>query len=114
MCWILGLPWWTKTTILLEKLNWLSIYQLAWYHSLLLIWKVFNFRGPSYNYKHLTARRHNEGRLKLTRRRWSLKAGVTFQTLPAEIKGAVKLSKAKLLLKEWVKKNIPFEEAEEE
>ena len=114
MCWVLGLPWWTKTTDLLEKLNWLSIYQLAWYHSLLLIWKVYNIKGPTHNFKHLTIRRHNEGRLKLTRRRWSIRAGAIYQTLPDQIKGAVKLSAAKSLLKEWVKTNIPFEEAEEE
>ena len=71
-------------------------------------------KRPTHNFEHLTTRRNNEGRLKLTRRRWSIRAGATYSTLPDQIKSAVKLSTAKSLIKEWVKANIPFEEAEEE
>ena len=113
MCWILGVPWWTKTSTLLKEINWLSIFQLAWYHSLLLIWKVKSEKGPINNYKNLTTYKKNAGRIKLTRRIWSLRAGNMYDTLPINIKQAVKLSQVKSLLKNWVKQNIPLEEEEE-
>ena len=106
-------PWWTKTSTLLKETNWLSIFQLAWYHSLLLIWKVKSEKGPINNYKNLTTYKKNAGRIKLTRQIWSLRAGNMYDTLPLNIKQAVKLSQAKSLLKEWVKQNIPLEEEEE-
>ena len=113
MCWILGVPWWTKTLELLEKVNWLSIYQLAWYHSLILVWKVLSNKYPVNNYNNLTRKKLNAGRLKLTRRIWSVRAGQLYQVLPEEIRNTTKLSTAKLLLKTWIRSNIPVEEEEE-
>ena len=95
MCWILGVPWWTRTNYLLEQLNWLSIYQLAWYHSLLLVWKVTIDKKPANNYDNLAHSKPNAGRLKLPKRIWSVRASNTFLTLPLEIRNTMKLSEAK-------------------
>ena len=43
-CWILRMPWWTKTEVILQKVGWLSMYQTAYYQSLLLLWKVLTNR----------------------------------------------------------------------
>ena len=40
MCWVLSRPFWTKITGLLDEMNWLSMFQLSCYHSLLLLWKL--------------------------------------------------------------------------
>ena len=113
MCWILGLPRWTKTETLLNKLEWLSIYQLAWYYSLISIWNVINDKFPNNNHRNLTEIKLNTGRLKLTRSLWSFRAYTTYQELPDNIKNKVKLSEEKKLLKTWIKSNIPLEEVEE-
>ena len=42
MCWVLSRPFWTKITELLDEMNWLSMFQLSCYHSLLLLWKLRN------------------------------------------------------------------------
>ena len=40
MCWVLSRPFWTKITGLLDEMNWLSMFELSCYHSLLLLWKL--------------------------------------------------------------------------
>ena len=46
MKWITGENLGISTRTLLDKLGWLSIFQLAIYHSVLLLWKVNNKNEP--------------------------------------------------------------------
>ena len=80
---------------------------------MVLVWKTLLNKHPVNNYNNLIWNKRNAGRLKLTRRIWSLRAGTLFQTLPDEIRNTTKLSTAKMLLKTWIKSNIPLEEEEE-
>ena len=110
MCWVLSKPFWTKTSELLNEMNWLSIYQLACYHSILLLWKVNIHKAPLNNLKNIEMSRNMRGRLKKTRRIWSIRSLELFDELPLEIKQCQKISKFKKLLKKWIGTNIPIEE----
>ena len=48
-CWVINKSRWISAKKLLENLDWLSIHQLATYHTLLIIWKTFNYRTPVRN-----------------------------------------------------------------
>ena len=50
------------------------------------------------------------GRIKKTRRIWSIRSLELFDELPFEIKQCQKISKFKKLLKKWIGTNIPIEE----
>ena len=110
MCWVLSKPFWTKTTDLLKEMNWLSMYQLACYHSILLLWKIKKYETPHNNFKNIVGSKNNRGRIKLTRRIWSVKSIELYDELPLEITRCEKISVVKKLLKRWVGENIPMEE----
>ena len=48
--WILKRPIYTKSEDMMRELNWLSINQLAFYHSALSIWKIERMGEPKRNY----------------------------------------------------------------
>ena len=110
MCWVLSKPYWTRTSDLLKDLNWLSIYQLACYHSILLLWKVNLHKVPINNLKNIEISKNRKGRIKKTRRIWSIRSLELFDDLPLEIRECKKISKFKKLLKNWIATNIPIEE----
>ena len=109
-CWITGKPKWTNTNILLKSVDWLSIYQLATYHTLLTIWKIFKFKTPSRNLDALIRGSEKQGRIELTDRLWSIKTQAIFWSLDISLRMETKVSKFKSGLKKWVKTNIPIEE----
>ena len=73
MCWVLNKPRWTKTMELLESLEWLSIYQLTIYHTLLTIWNIFKYKTPARSLAALERGSEKQGRINLTDRIWSIR-----------------------------------------
>ena len=113
-CWTLSKPKWTKTSQLLSELNWMSIFQLTFYHSLTSIWNIFKNGEPHNNMKNLTENKNNSGRIKLTSKIWSKKAKDMFFQLPTDVTSAKNISIFKRRLKDWILKNIPIRENENE
>ena len=74
MKWITGENLGISTRKLLDKLDWLSIFQLAIYHSVLLLWKVKNKKEPSCTIEILKRNTKIKLRIELTERTWSRKA----------------------------------------
>lgn len=97
---------------MLKELNWLSIYQLVYYHSLRAIWKVFSHGEPYNNLKNLTDCKNNTGKIILTKTIWSIEAKKLYWQLPVEIISAKKIEIFKSRLKNWISKSIPIEETE--
>ena len=107
-CWVTGLPKWTKTELLLETINWLSINQLAYYHTFLSIWKIREKKEPFINIKVLDRNMEYDARIDLTKNTWCQKGQSVYWTLPLEIINEEKVSIFKKRLKTWIKTNIPI------
>ena len=91
-------------------MNWLSIFQLAIYHSILLLWKVNKFEEPSRTIEILQRSGKSKPRIELTSRTWSRKAVIYFNKLGEELRTQRKISTFKKGLKNWIKQNVPISE----
>ena len=109
-CWVLNKPRWTYTKVLLDSIDWLSIHQLATYHTLLIIWKTFKFGTPVRNLSSLERGSERQGRIELTDRIWSIKFQAIFWSLSQSLRNVTKITTFKKGLRRWVKTNIPLEE----
>ena len=105
MCWMTGKHKLTSTKELLTKMNWLSVNQLIFYHSFLMMFKVRNKQSPKFNYKQLNYT-NNRARIDLTRRRWSKNVQVIYEKVDHGIRNERKISVFKKRIKVWIKKNI--------
>ena len=106
MCWASNCNNFTRTRYLLTKLNWLSIHQLVYYHSFLIIYKITNKQAPKKNFNHLENGRMTPGRIDLTKRRLSKNIQSIYYTVDQSIRNAEKISVFKTRIKVWIRKNI--------
>ena len=116
------LEWSTPSKDVLKQVGWLSVNQLIFYHSVLLIFKVKQNKSPKYlhnmfswNYKYNT--RQAEGgnirligkpKLEVTRNSFRWRAANQFNQLPEEIKTCKSLENFKLSVKKWINDNVSF------
>ena len=110
MKWITGENLGISTRKLLDKLGWLSIFQLSIYHSVLFLWKVKNKNEPVRTIEILKRTAKTRPRIELTERIWSRKAVYYFNKLGSEIRTLDKISTFKVELKHWIKTNVPISE----
>ena len=108
--WILNKPIYTKSEDMIKELNWLSINQLSYYHSVLSIWKIERMGEPKRNYISILRGNERNGRIELTDRIWSIRAQEIYRRMDSSITGAGKVSQFKKRLKVWIRSNIPQEE----
>ena len=91
MCWVTGSHKLTSTKDLLTKMNWLSVNQLIFYHSFLLMYKVMKKQSPKFNFKQLNGN-NTRARIDLTRRRWSKNVQTVYDKVDQGIKNERKIS----------------------
>ena len=106
---------------LLKETNWLSVRQLAFFHSVVQAWKVVNTRQPVYLHSKLVGirPRYVDGfvatgslvrgrrpRLQLIESSWRWRSASQWDQLPTDIRGITQLTNFKFKLKEWVKNNV--------
>ena len=114
--------WYTPRKELMEKCNWLSVKQLAAYHSLVVTHKTLLSQQPRYLYEKFSNPYPCNTRLAATNSiridesfnadlsialssfRW--RASALYNTLPVGLRAEKKLSKFKAGLKDWVKGGI--------
>ena len=94
----------------LTATGWLSVYQLAVYHSLVLYWKVTFHNKPIRLITRINIARETEARIQLTERIWSRTSERLFRRVKNYLIGVTKISSAKNILRKWVKTNIPISE----
>ena len=114
------LDWSTPTGDLLRQCGWLSVHQLAVYHSVLMVYKVMNTQSPAYlynmfnsKYQHRT-RQADSGvikhmrcpKLTLTSQSFRFHASSHFNGLPKNIRDSKSFPQFKQLVKKWVMDNI--------
>ena len=110
MKWVTGIKIGISTKQLLDKLGWLSIYQLAIYHSVLLYWKVKNKQEPTRTIELLHLSQNSNPRIELTGRIWSKVATTYFNKLDPNVQNLKKIGAFKRALKNWIKQNVPLSE----
>ena len=95
---------------LLKETKWLSVFQLAIYHSVLLLWKVRTFGKPDRLVRRLKSAEDTVARLLITERIWSRTAERYFRRVENELNGVQKISEAKTVLRNWIKTTLPIHE----
>ena len=96
---------------LLEDMGWLSIYKLAIYHSVLLLWKVKWKGRPERLLRRIKMAEETEARLLITERIWSRTSVKFFRDVEHLLSGVLRISEAKNVLRKWIKSNVPLSEA---
>ena len=112
----------TPVAELLRQCGWLSVRQLAFYHSVVQVFKTIQTKYPKYIYSKLnnqfpyntrlaqteSVRMSSEfkSKLELTERSFMNRATSNFNSLPQELRKLSKLENFKKQLKQWVEENV--------
>ena len=114
--------WNTPSKVLLQQCGWLSVNQMIFFHSVLLVFKVKLSRSPKYMYMmhnnwtyHYTTRQAENGlirvavrpRLELVRDSFRWRAANNFNQLPVDFRTCSEVEVFKKKIKPWIKENIP-------
>ena len=83
---------------LLSITKWLSVYQLAIYHSMLLFWKVTRNGRPDRLVRRITKSEGSEARIQLTERVWSRTAERFYRRVENLCNGVTRISLIKKIL----------------
>ena len=113
--------WTTSKKVLLQQCGWLSVNQLIFYHSVLLVFKVRQNKSPRYlymmhnnwTYPYTTRQATNDlirvgvrPRLEVVRESFRWRAANSFNQLPADIRTCSKVESFKRKVKTWIMNNI--------
>ena len=117
------LNWLTPARELLHQCGWLSVNQLVFYHSVLLVYKVKMSQTPRYlhsmhnkwSYQYRTRQAESglikmvgNPRLELTKNSFRWRAAQHYNQLPSEIRNSENFASFKLKAKTWIKQNVSF------
>ena len=115
------LDWSTSTTVLLGQIGWLSVNQLIFYHTVLMVYKVQKNKSPKYlhrmfnwSYQYNT-RQAESGLIKLVRNpnmdisknSFRCRGASQYNQLPLEIRTSSSIMTFKVSTKIWIKEHIP-------
>ena len=116
------LDWSTSPQVLLTQVGWLSVKQLIFYHSVILIYKARMSHVPkhlnnmfSWSYKYNT--RQSEGgliklvgtpKLDISKESFRWRAANEFNQLPIDIRTSPTIDDFKVNAKIWIKANVSF------
>ena len=112
--------WFTSVITLLLQGGWLSVHQLAVYHSLILVYQVKTSRKPYYFSNKLNTQFSREtrlaasdgirimerNRLSLTKWGFRVRASVQLNALPIDVRQSKNISSFKRNLRAWILKNV--------
>jgi hypothetical protein len=116
------LDWSTPARDMHHQCGWLSVHQLAYYHSVMIIYKVKVNHSPRYldnmfswsyeaNTRQATSgqiRQLGRPRLELTRDSFRWRAADQFNNLPTDVRNSENIRIFKLKAKAWILENISF------
>ena len=117
------LDWNTHARDLLHQCGWLSVHQLAVYHSVVLVYKVRQTESPRYLFSMFSAKyncdtrqaasgliRHTRGiELDIAKDSFRWRASNEFNSLPLVTRQKTTLKEFKSSAKKWIKTNISLE-----
>ena len=114
------LPWMTPTSVLLKQCGWLSVNQLTFYHSVLLVFKVRLQKSPKYlfdmhkenEHKYMTRQAENRllmtqrPRLELSKESYRWHSAERFNQIPKQIRDVICVKSFKREIKSWILTNV--------
>ena len=110
---VLNMPPRTNRNLMFDKLEWMSVNQLIFYHSILAVYKIRNAGEPEY----LASKLSNDNfrgsiiepntTLTLAKNSFCYRGPAGWNKLPQNIRNLPKLANFKKELKKWTKQNIP-------
>ena len=117
------LDWNTPARDLLHQCGWLSVHQLAVYHSMIMVYKVTQTESPRYLFSMFSNKYNCDTRqartglirqgkapgLELSMDSFRWRAAGAFNDLPLEIRSKSTSKGFKKDAKKWIKENIPLE-----
>ena len=110
---VLNFPPRSNRNIMYEKLEWMTINQLVFYHSVIAVYKIRQSKEPEYLAQLLcndNFRGHiivpNTG-LTLAKKSFSFRAGESWNIIPAVIRSIEKIAAFKKEVRKWIKIEIP-------
>ena len=102
-----------ERTPMYDRLGWLTVTQLIFYHSVLAIFKMRSSKEPEYLANVLVNDSRN-GRIiipnkdiRLTQNSFTMRGAESWNSLPEDMRKCPKLSNFKKLVKVWISKNVP-------
>ena len=113
--------WTTTSKVLLQQCGWLSVNQLIFYHTVLLVFKVRQSKSPNYIYRMhnswlypYTTRQAENGlirvdvkaKLEVVKNSFRWRAASSFNQLPADIRTCSKVESFKRKAKTWIMEHI--------
>ena len=112
----------TPVSQILRHCGWLSVRQLVWYHSVILIHKTLQTRQPEYIYRRLATQFPYNTRLAksdavrmgpeymskldLTRKSFMNRATVSYNKIPPSLRKITAIQNFKVQLKQWIQENL--------
>ena len=122
---VTGCGWFTPKRVLLQRCNWLSIKQLAFYQSVVMAHKIATNTSPLYLAQRMTTdhprrtRQATSGCIRygdnlaaaksLTQKGFCIRGTIQYNSVPASIREAKTIDTFKVKLKKWVATNIPID-----
>ena len=117
------LDWSTPSEILLKQIDWLSVNQLIFFHSVLLVYKVSQNQIPKYLHKMFDTpytydtRQARGGqirlmvkpRLELGKNNFRCRGANQFNQLPEVIRTSPTILIFKRQAKDWIRRNVSFQ-----
>ena len=118
--------WYTPVKILLAECGWLSVRQLAMYHTVLIVYKVLKTGTPSYinsmfstDFRGMTRQAlqgvikpspmRSVARQELSAKSFRFRAVHEYNLLPVQIKEVTSTDLFKKSAKKWIMENIPID-----
>ena len=117
------LDWSTPSEVLLQQVDWLSVNQLIFFHSVILVYKVIQTQTPKYLHKMFDTpytydtRQARGGqirfvvkpRMELGKNSFRCRGANQFNQLPDVIRASPTLLTFKAQAKNWIRRNVPFQ-----
>ena len=117
---VTGLRWNTAVAVLLLQCGWLSVRQMIFYHSMVLVFKIKQERKPTYLHEKLSkvficsTRLASSNAIKKTEKidsdlrkdSFVPRSSTEWNSLPTKIRNLKELKNFKTELRSWIKKNV--------
>ena len=105
-----------STRILTEKVKWLTVYEMAKYHTLILTWKIVNIGTPRYLREKIKVEDDRKisttnPRIQNTARGFRWQSVVLWNEMEGEMRNEKSLPRFKLMVKKWLISKRPPDNA---
>ena len=109
---VTGLPKWCSRDLMFDRIGWLTVQQLIFYHTVILVYKIRKNNQPEHLAELLKRDSRNNRimiprfNLQMTNRSFTVRGADSWNLIPRTIREESKIGTFKKMLKDWVKNNV--------